>query len=59
MNANQEQLYKDVAFLTELKPARNYLNLGSLEKVCSYLKQEIRKAGGEPREQQWEAQGET
>lgn len=59
MNANQNQLYKDVEFLTKVDPPRNHMHLDSLEAVCDYLKQEIKLAGGDPREQTWTVQGHT
>ncbi len=57
MNAEQERLYKDVKFLTELRPYRNYLNLESLEKVCDYIKREFDEAGLQLEEQKWVAAG--
>lgn len=55
--AQTERLYKDVQFLTELRPYRNHLNLQSLEKVCEHLRKEFRDAGYEPEDQKWMAGG--
>lgn len=54
---NKKELYRHVAFLTSLMPARNYLHAASLEKVCTYLKSEFEKAGAKPEEQAWTADG--
>lgn len=55
--AQKTRLYKDVEFLTEIRPFRNHLNLQSLEKVCDYLRQEFAAAGYETRDQKWIAGG--
>lgn len=55
--AQKDRLYKDVEFLTQLRPFRNYLNLESLEKVCDHLRKEFREAGYEPEDQKWMAAG--
>jgi hypothetical protein len=47
------RIYKDVEFLTNIRPYRNYRNTGSLERVCAYLKDEIQNCGLEFREQEW------
>ena len=57
MKARKEYIFKDVEFLTELRPYRNYRNLESLDKVCGYLKKEFTKAGLKPKEQKWVASG--
>ena len=57
MNANTDRLYKDVEFLTELRPYRNYQNLDSLEIVCNYIKREFAKEGLPIEEQKWSAKG--
>src|SRR5215211_5366913 len=57
MKANQQRIYKDVEFLTSLIPARNYRNLGSLEKTVDYLAIEFEKLGMSPRFQRWTAEG--
>lgn len=59
MQANKERLYKDVEFLTSLTPARNYYNLGSLEKCCAYIETELKRAGANPIRQTWTAGGEA
>lgn len=45
MNASREQLYKDVAFFTELRPFRNYQNPESLKACVDYITQEFKMAG--------------
>ncbi|MBK7691395.1 MAG: M28 family peptidase [Bacteroidetes bacterium] len=57
MNARKNRLYEDVKFLTELRPYRNYLNLTSLEKVSSYIKQVFIDSGFIVSEQKWYAEG--
>jgi hypothetical protein len=46
MNNEQikERLYKDVEFLTTVKPARNYGNLNSLNKVADYIRKSFTTA---------------
>lgn len=55
--AQTNRLYRDVEFLTELRPFRNHRNLQSLEKVCDYLRAEFCKAGYETEDQKWMAGG--
>jgi Zn-dependent M28 family amino/carboxypeptidase len=57
MKAQKDRLYKDVDFLTSVKPARSFQNLETLERVCDYLKKEFKSIGAEPEEQKWVAQG--
>lgn len=57
MKANTDRIYKDVEFLTLIKPARNYQHLKSLKKAWSYIEAEFSKAGGTPHKQTWIAQG--
>lgn len=57
MNAKKDRLYQDVRFLTEIRPYRNYLNLDSLEKVCSYIKNAFADAGLTVEYQKWGAEG--
>ncbi|MBE0676417.1 MAG: M28 family peptidase, partial [Bacteroidales bacterium] len=57
MRGTRERSYKDVQFLTELRPFRNYRNIESLERVCDYLKTEFSKCGLETEEQTWMAKG--
>ena len=57
MQADKERLYRDVAFLTSVAPARNYSNAGSLGKVCEYIKNALGEMGAEPLEQNWIADG--
>jgi len=56
MKAKTGRLYKDVEFLTEISPPRNYLNLESLEKVVEYIKKEFEEMGVSPIEQKWIAE---
>jgi hypothetical protein len=53
IKANKQQLYRDVEFLTSISPARNYLNLESLDKVADYIAQEFSKCGTSPEFQPW------
>lgn len=55
--ADKDRMYQDVDFLTSLRPYRNFENLGSLEKVCDYIKEEYDKLGWSSLEQTWEADG--
>jgi hypothetical protein len=57
MTARPERLYSDVAFLSGIRPYRNYKNLYSLEKASSYITNEIQKAGLKAEEQKWIARG--
>ena len=57
MNANNNRLYQDVKFLTDINPPRNYKNLQSLNKAADYIKQEFEKCEGEIEEQLWQADG--
>jgi Zn-dependent M28 family amino/carboxypeptidase len=57
MPADQIRLYDDVAFLTNLQPARNYLNLESLNRAADYIKAEFVKLSGTVSEQVVEAEG--
>ncbi len=59
IHARQPRLYNDVLFLTELRPYRNYRNLESLARVCSYVRAEFERLGLTVEEQQWEASGNT
>ena len=56
MKANTERLYKDVQFLTEISPSRNYLNLDSLTRVVIYIKKEFEEIGVSSVEQKWMAE---
>lgn len=57
MKARKDRLYKDVDFLTSIKPERNFQNLKSLQRVCDYLKKEFLSMGATPEEQTWIAEG--
>lgn len=54
---SKERLYRDVEFLTSIRPWRNYQNLESLEKVCDYLRKEFSAAGYKTEDQKWLAEG--
>lgn len=56
MRAKTDRIYKDVEFLTSLKPARSFMNLSSLEKAAKYIEDEFEKAGGKPEIQRWHAE---
>ncbi len=53
LKAQLPRLYKDVQFLTDLRPYRNYMNLNSLEKLCEYLRNELKAVGYGTRNQKW------
>jgi len=57
MEANIENLYKHVAFLTSIYPYRNYKNIEGLQKAAAYIEAEIREIGLPTTLQQWEAKG--
>src|SRR3954454_14624499 len=57
MIATTERIYKDVEFLTSLRPARNFRNTVSLEKASGYIADEFAKAGATPQLQTWIADG--
>jgi Zn-dependent M28 family amino/carboxypeptidase len=57
MPADQIRLYTDVEFLTSLQPARNYLNLDSLNRAADYIKGEFEKLRGTVTEQPFTADG--
>jgi hypothetical protein len=55
--AIKSRLYKDVDFLTSIRPYRNFQNLDSLKKVSKYISDEFGSSGYEYEEQKWEAEG--
>jgi hypothetical protein len=55
MKAQKKRLYNDVEFLTELRPYRNYLNLDSLKRACTYIEDVFKAAGLKTIEQKWVA----
>jgi hypothetical protein len=57
MRADQDRLYADVKFLTELYPARNYRNLASLNQAADYIKAEFGKLGCRVTEQPFTVNG--
>lgn len=57
MTAKKERIYRDVEFLTSIRPARNYQNLSALEKVSGYIQNEFKQAGARPEIQTWLAEG--
>jgi len=56
--ANKSRLYRDVEFLTGIRPYRNYQNLESLERVSQYITDEFVSSGYECEAQRWVAEGE-
>lgn len=58
IKANKNRLFRDVDFLTGIRPYRNYQNLESLEKVSRYITGEFNSIGFECEEQKWVAEGE-
>ncbi|GAA4026988.1 M28 family peptidase [Hymenobacter glaciei] len=57
MTADQTRLHADVAFLTNLQPARNCHNLGSLNKAADYIKDSFQKLNCAVMEQPFNADG--
>jgi hypothetical protein len=57
IKAKRERLYKDVEFLCNIRPYRNYKNLDSLDKASNYISAEFSSHGYKPLEQVWEADG--
>lgn len=55
--ANPTRLHADVAFLTGIKPARQYRNLASLNKAADYIHAEFKKLGGPVTEQKFLVEG--
>ena len=59
MAANKERLFKDVAFLTGIRPYRNYQNNASLNVAANYIRGEFTKAGLLTEEQKWAVDGKS
>ncbi|PJJ58878.1 M28 family peptidase [Hymenobacter chitinivorans] len=57
MKANQDRLYADVEFLTELRPARSYRHPVSLNKAADYIKAEFEKLDCRVEEQPFKVDG--
>ena len=57
IKAIRGRLYKDVEFLCNIRPYRNYKNLDSLDKASNYISAEFSSHGFKPLEQVWEAEG--
>lgn len=53
MKAQKNRLYKDVEFLTTIRPFRNYLNLESLKTTREYIQRELERAGYTTENQSW------
>jgi len=56
LTADPARLHADVAFLTGIQPARQYLNLASLNKAADYIRAEFEKLGGAVTEQKYQAE---
>lgn len=56
---SKERLYQDVSYLTELQPARNYQNLGSLNAAADYIKNEFEQLKARVETQSYEVEGAT
>ncbi|MBW8015178.1 MAG: M28 family peptidase [Planctomycetes bacterium] len=54
-----DNLRETVGFLTEIKPARNYQNLRSLEKAAGYISDKFAEYGFKPKRQEFGASGQT
>jgi Zn-dependent M28 family amino/carboxypeptidase len=59
MNSSKDRLYRDVAQLTGIQPARNYQNMESLEQAVRYIKDEFGKLDCEVAEQPFRVDGRT
>jgi Zn-dependent M28 family amino/carboxypeptidase len=57
--ANKTRICKDVEFLTEIRPYRNFRNLQTLEKVSRYISDEFSMSGFKVEAQKWTAARET
>lgn len=57
MEANTENLYKHVTFITSIYPYRNYKNIESLQKAANYIEAKIKDVGLPTTRQQWQAKG--
>lgn len=55
--AQKQRLYQDVEFLTSVTPARNYLNLSSLNKVAEFIFKEFQKLDCNVHYQTYQAKG--
>mgnify|MGYP001232683849 FL=1 len=55
-NAQANRMKEDVRFLTEIRPFRNYENIESLEKVVSYIKEQLSNINVGHAEQKWLAE---
>ncbi|QCR25053.1 M28 family peptidase [Pontibacter sp. SGAir0037] len=59
MKASADRLYKDVAALTSIEPARHYQNYESLEKATSYITEQLQQLGLTVTEQPFKVDGHT
>ncbi|HEU0136782.1 MAG TPA: M28 family peptidase [Flavobacterium sp.] len=59
MEAQKKRLYEDVAFLTNLRPYRNYRSLESLQKTAAYIQAQFENVGLKSSRQSWTAAGQT
>jgi hypothetical protein len=55
--AARNRLYRDVEFLTSIRPYRNYLNLEGLEAASNYISDQFTSSGYAIEEQKWMADG--
>ncbi|MFD2245417.1 M28 family peptidase [Pontibacter ruber] len=56
---SKERLYQDVLALTSLTPARNYMNMDSLNEAAAYIRTELEKLDCQVKEQPYEVDGRT
>ncbi|MDX5422975.1 MAG: M28 family peptidase [Hymenobacteraceae bacterium] len=59
MQESKKRLYQDVQKLTSLRPARNYLNLKSLNEAADYIKHVFEQLNCKVTEQPFEVDGKT
>jgi Zn-dependent M28 family amino/carboxypeptidase len=57
ITANLDRLYKDVEFVSGIRPFRNWENLESLEKSRDYISATFSATGYEVKEQKWTVHG--
>jgi hypothetical protein len=55
--AVKNRLYRDVEFLTTIRPYRNYQNLEALEAASKYISDQFSSCGYAIEEQKWRAEG--
>ena len=57
--ADRDRLYRDVHFLTSIRPYRNHKNIESLRAAAGYIEGELSNCGLPTRRQPWQVNGNT